>query len=369
MIPFLDLQKINAKYAEELRNSAHRVIDSGWYLKGNEQGKFEQEYADYIGTRYCVTCGNGLDALTIMLRAYMQLGVLNGGDEIILPANTFLATVLSVTENKLTPVFVEPRIDTLQIDDQLIEAALTSRTRAVLLVHLYGICAYTDRVGELCRKRNLLLLEDNAQAHGMSFSSSVAGRKVMTGSLGDAAAHSFYPGKNLGALGDAGALTTNDKELADAFCELCNYGFSKKYYADYQGRNSRMDELQAAFLSVKLKYLDQDNAHRAMIANYYSTHIANPLVKLVDVKSVFHVFTIFCKYRNELQLYLTSLGIETLIHYPVPPHKQKCYPKYNSLHLPITEKLSDEELSLPISPVMTIEDAEQVVRAVNSFRI
>lgn len=365
MVSFLDLQKVNAKYADELRESANRVIDSGWYLKGTEITNFEKEYAKFIGTEYCVTCGNCLDALTIMLRAYIELGVLKEGDEVILPANTFLATVLSVTENKLKPIFVEPRIDTLQIDDSLIEDKISSRTRAILIVHLYGICAYTERIGEICKRNNLLLLEDNAQAHGLTF---VSGSSTyVTGSLGDASAHSFYPGKNLGALGDAGAITTNDKKLANVCAELCNYGFSRKYYADFVGRNSRMDELQAAFLRVKLNHLNEDNEHRKMIAEYYLANISNPLVRVINASSVFHVFTIFCKYRDSLKEHLAALGIETLIHYPVPPHRQNCYLEYNSLNLPITEQLADEELSLPISPVLSIEESKLVVDAINSF--
>lgn len=365
MISFLDLQKVNAKYIDELRESANRVINSGWYLKGTEITNFEKEYAKFIGTEYCVTCGNGLDALTIMLRAYIELGVLKEGDEVILPANTFLATVLSVTENKLKPIFVEPRLDTLQIDDRLIEEKISPRTRALLIVHLYGICAYTDRIGQICKRNNLLLLEDNAQAHGMTF---VSGRTIhVTGSLGDASAHSFYPGKNLGALGDAGAITTNDKNVADVCTELCNYGFARKYYADFVGRNSRMDELQASFLRVKLKHLNEENEHRKMIAAYYLSNISNPLVRMVNVPSVFHLFTIFCKDRDFLKEHLSASGIETLIHYPVPPHRQKCYPEYNCLNLPITEQLADEELSLPISPVLSIEEAKQVVDAINNF--
>lgn len=365
MVSFLDLQKVNSQYADELHESANRVISSGWYLGGTEVTNFEHEYADYIGTKHCVTCGNGLDALTIMLRAYIEIGVLHPGDEVIVPANTFLATILSVTENKLKPIFVEPRLDTLQIDDRLIEDKITSRTRAILIVHLYGICAYTNRIGEICKSHNLLLLEDNAQAHGMTFQTKGSLRK--TGSLGDAAAHSFYPGKNLGALGDAGAMTTNDTKLAQAFWELCNYGFARRYYANSVGRNSRMDELQASFLRVKLKHLNKDNAHRRMIAEYYLANISNPLVKLVDVRSVYHIFTIFCKQRNLLQAHLSDLGIQTLIHYPVPPHLQKCYPEFNSIALPITEQLADEELSLPISPVLSLEEAKIVVDAVNAF--
>lgn len=291
------------------------------------------------------------------------MGKLHEGDEIIVPANTFIATILSITENNLTPIFIEPNADTLQIDDSLIEARITPKTKAILLVHLYGVCSYTDRVGELCEKYHLLLFEDNAQAHGCRHKDRV------TGSLGDAAAHSFYPGKNLGALGDAGVVTTDDEELANTLHAICNYGFSRKYYADSLGRNSRMDELQAAFLRVKLSHLEEDNNHRKMIAAYYSEHISNPLIRVPKVESVYHIFTIFCKYRNLLQDYLLSNDIQTLIHYPVPPHLQKCYPEYNNLHLPLTERMANEELSLPISPVLTMDEAEQVVNTINRFKI
>lgn len=385
MISFLDLQKVNSRYAVELKEAAQRVIDSGWYLSGKEVEAFEKEYADYIGTDYCVTCGNGLDALTLMLRAYLQLGKLHEGDEIIVPANTFLATVLAITENNLTPVLVDPDIRTLQIDASEVEKAITPKTRAVLLVHLYGVCSYTDKIYEICKNNDFLILEDNAQAHGCTFiseekeeSSQLSGilnaplsskNHRKTGSLGHSAAHSFYPGKNLGALGDSGAVTTNDKLLADTIRSLGNYGFSKKYYADHLGRNSRMDEMQAAILRVKLRHLDADNRNRQRIAKYYYQHINNPLVQLPQVGSVFHIFTIFCEQRDRLQEYLKEKGIQTLIHYPVPPHLQKCYPEYNTLYLPITEQLAQRELSLPISPVLTLEEAQEVVEAVNAFSI
>ena len=366
MIKFLDLQKVNAQYADALHRAAARVIDGGWYLQGKEVGEFEKEYARFIGTKFCVTCGNGLDALTLMLRAYIQMGRLHEGDEVIVPANTFLATILSITENHLVPVLVEPSPDTLQIDDTLIESHITQRTRAILLVHLYGICSYTDRVGELCARHNLLLLEDNAQAHGALYIYKGVGRR--TGSLGSAAAHSFYPGKNLGALGDAGAVTTDDEELAATLRAICNYGFSKRYHADMPGRNSRMDELQAAFLRVKLEHLEEDNARRRSIAEYYNEHISNPLVRVPKNESVYHIFTIFCKYRDSLQSYLAENDVQTLIHYPVPPHLQKCYPEMNGLKLPVTELLAAEELSLPMSPVMTMEEAKEVVEKVNGFK-
>ena len=361
---FLDLQKVNASYAEELHEAARRVIDSGWYLQGSEVEKFEEEYARYIGTKFCRTCGNGLDALSLIFKAYIQLGVLSIGDEVIVPANTFLATILSITENGLVPVFIEPRKDTLQIDDRLIPQKISSRTRAVVIVHLYGTCSYTERVGELCKEHDLLLIEDNAQAHGCMYGT------CHTGSLGDAAAHSFYPGKNLGALGDAGAVTTNDKLLADTIHAIANYGFSKKYYADYVGRNSRMDELQAAFLRVKLQHLDEDNAQRKFIAGIYHDNICNPYVKTIkpcEQDCVFHIFTIFCNCRNELQEFLSSHNIQTLIHYPVPPHRQICYKEYSNISLPLTEHLAETELSLPISPVMTEAEALEVAKVINEF--
>lgn len=371
MIKFLDLQKVNSRYAEEMKAAASRVIDSCWYLCGKEVESFETEYAEYIGTQYCVACGNGLDALTLMLKAYIELGKLQRGDEILVPANTFLATILAITENDLVPILVEPNPETLQIDENLLEKSITDRTKAVLLVHLYGACSYTERIAELCKNNDLLILEDNAQAHGCTFPSAQNGvvNHSKTGSLGNAAAHSFYPGKNFGALGDAGAVTTNDKKLAETIRSLGNYGFSRKYYADYIGRNSRMDEMQAAMLRVKLHHLDEDNNHRKHIANYYFDHITNPIIRVPKVESVFHIFTIFCEHRNELQQYLNDKGIHTLIHYPVPPHKQKCYPHLNALHLPITERLAAEELSLPISPVMTIAEAKEVVDALNAFHI
>lgn len=362
MVKFLDLQAVNARYADELSEAAGRVIRSGWYLHGKETAQFESEYAQYIGTRHCVACGNGLDALTLMLQAYIQLGAIEPGDEVIVPANTFLATILAITRNGLRPVFVEPDADTLQIDDRLISQHITSRTRAILIVHLYGICAYTSRIADICREHSLLLLEDNAQAQGLH---APDGRR--TGSLGDAAAHSFYPGKNLGALGDAGAVTTDDPILAHTIRSLGNYGFSRRYYADYQGSNSRIDELQAAFLRVRLRHLDDDNAHRQQIADYYRQHITNPHIRLIDQPSVNHIFPVFSENRDQLQQFLTERGVETLIHYPVPPHLQECYPEYHNLTLPLTEQLAAHELSLPISPVLTLEEAEYVTKTVNEF--
>lgn len=367
MIRFLDLQKVNAMHGEELREAVCRVASSGWYLLGEEVKRFEQTYASYIGSRHCIGVGNGLDALTLIYRAYIEMGMMHPGDEVIVPANTYIASIIAITENQLVPVLVEPRADTLEIDDMLIEQHLTPRTRSVMIVHLYGRCAYTERVGELCRKHNLLLVEDNAQAHGCRF------RDRITGSLGHAAGHSFYPGKNLGAMGDAGAVTTDDAELAEVVRSLGNYGSHRKYVFNYCGRNSRMDEMQAAVLSVKLKHLDADNERRWDIARRYSAAIKNPLVTLPaempKEMNVWHLFPVLCPYRDQLQQHLASQGVETLIHYPIPPHRQQCYAAYSGLELPITERISREELSLPISPAMTAEGAEQVIHAMNSFAI
>ena len=373
MIKFLDLQKITAKYSDEIHEAVSRVVDSGWYLQGEENERFEQHYAEYIGTKHCVGCANGLDALIWIYRAYIELGVMQPGDEVIVPANTFIASILAITENGLKPVFVEPRLDTLEIDDSKIEAAITERTRSILLVHLYGRCAYTEKIGEICQKHGLKLVEDNAQAHGCKAQLSTLNSQLKrTGSLGDASGHSFYPGKNLGALGDGGAVTTDDDRLAEAIRALANYGSQKKYVFQYTGRNSRLDEIQAAVLDVKLRHLDEDNAHRQKIANYYYDHIANPLItlptRLPDAHNVYHLFPILCEKRDALQSHLAENGIQTLIHYPIPPHQQQCYKAWNSLSFPITEQIHQQELSLPISPVMTMEEAEQVVSILNSYK-
>jgi len=369
-------------HGEEIREAALRVIDSGWYLQGRENKQFEQHYADYIGTKYCIGCANGLDALIWIFRAYIELGIMQPGDEVILPANTYIATHLGITENGLVPVCVEPNPRTLEIDDSLIEQHITRRTKAICIVHLYGRCAMTERIAELCKKYNLKLVEDNAQAHGCRFN----GKR--TGSLGDAAGHSFYPGKNLGALGDAGAVTTNDEELAKAIRALANYGSQRKYVFKYSGRNSRLDEIQAAILDVKLKYLDEDIAKRQEVAAYYYDHIDNPLIelpeRLPDENNVYHLFPILVKnsfpsgrdgvgsLRDALHDYLQEHGVGTVIHYPIAPHKQECYAKeaWNmpQLGLPITEMIADSELSLPISPCMTKEQVEYVVKCINEFR-
>jgi dTDP-4-amino-4,6-dideoxygalactose transaminase len=366
MIKFLDLQKITAKYADEIHEAVNRVVDGGWYLQGKENEKFEEDYSKYIGVKHTVGCANGLDALIWIFRAYVEMGVMKPGDEVIVPANTYIASILAISENGLVPVLVEPSLETYQIDDSLIEAAITPKTKGVLIVHLYGQCAYTERIGELCRKHGLKLVEDNAQAHGCEF----GGRK--TGSLGDAAGHSFYPGKNLGALGDAGAVTTNDDELAKVVRAVANYGSQRKYVFKYCGRNSRLDEIQAAVLDVKLHHLDEDVALRKSVARRYIDGMKNPAVVTPVVKDwaghVFHIFTVRCEERDRLQQYLTERGIQTIIHYPIPPHKQECYKEWNSLSFPITEQIHAEELSLPMSPVMTDEEVETVIRAVNEFK-
>lgn len=373
MIKFLDLQKITGRYADELHAAVRRVTDSGWYLQGEEGRLFEEEYARYIGTSHCVGVGNGLDALTGIYRAYIELGVMKPGDEVIVPANTYIASILAITENGLKPVLVEPREDTLEIDDERIEAAITPCTRSILIVHLYGRCAYTEKIGDICKRHNLKLIEDNAQAHGCRHPHTSKGdRGARTGSIGDAAGHSFYPGKNLGAFGDAGAVTTNDPQLAEVIRAWGNYGSTRKYVFKYQGRNTRLDEMNAAVLRVKLRHLDDDNRRRQEIAHLYYDMLDNPLIRLPklvdDPQNVYHIFPIFCERRDELQAYLQSHGIQTLIHYPIPPHQQECYREWSHLSLPVTEKIHREELSLPISQVLTPEEAATVANAVNGFR-
>jgi dTDP-4-amino-4,6-dideoxygalactose transaminase len=363
MIKYLDLKRINDCHDMELRQAIDEVLQSGWYLKGEATHRFEQHYADFIGTKFCIGCANGLDALTLIFRAYKEMGIMKDGDEVIVPANTFIASILAITDNNLVPVMVEPDIKTLEIDDRLIEQAITTRTRAIMIVHLYGRCAYTDKIGELCKRYNLRLIEDNAQAHGCTFGN----RK--TGSLGDAAGHSFYPGKNLGALGDAGAVTTNVVELARVIAALGNYGSHQKYVHDYAGRNSRIDELQAAMLDVKLKYLETENQRRKQIASIYINKVKNPSIYIPQSERdcVWHIFPVFCERRDELKQYLGSHGVETQIHYPIPPHMQHCYSRWNSISLPVTERLSREELSLPCHQMMTDKDAEMIAEIINLF--
>lgn len=377
MLKYLELKKITSLHAAEIQQTVERVVNSGWYLQGEATHGFEQHYAQYIGTRHCIGCGNGLDALTLILRAYIEMGVMQPGDEVIVPANTYIASILAITENRLKAVLVEPRLDTLQIDDSLIEQAITPRTRAIMIVHLYGRCAYTERIGEICRRHSLKLIEDNAQAHGCVYNGTGEKNGKHTGSLGDAAGHSFYPGKNLGALGDAGAVTTDDEELALTVRSLGNYGSSKKYVFDYIGRNSRIDELQAAVLDVKLKYLDEENEKRRELAALYINKVSNPLLQLPSPEfhenSVFHIFPVLCRRRDDLQQYLLEKGIHTMIHYPIPPHKQHCYSGNDNLllpdgGLPVTERIHNEELSLPCNQTMTAAETQSVIEALNDFK-
>ena len=369
MIPFLSLKDVTALHGAEINEAVARVVNGGWYLQGEENKRFEANYANFIGVKHCIGCANGLDALIWIFRAYIELGVMQPGDEVIVPANTYIATILSITENGLKPVLVEPKLNTLEVDDDLIEAAITPKTKAICIVHLYGRNAYTDKIGALCKKYNLKLVEDNAQAHGCKHTD---GRT--TGSIGDAAGHSFYPGKNLGALGDGGAVTTSDDALAEAVRTLANYGSQKKYVFKYTGRNSRLDEVQAAVLDVKLKYLVEDNAHRKQVANYYYDHINNPLItlpdRLPDEQNAYHLFPILVANgkRDALHDYLDQNGVGTVIHYPIAPHKQECYKEWNHMSFPITERIANEELSLPIGPSITMDEVAEVVRLINQFR-
>ena len=378
MIPFLSLKDVTALHGAEINEAVTRVVNSGWYLQGEENKRFEENYSKFIGAKHTIGCANGLDALIWIFRAYIELGVMQPGDEVIVPANTYIATILAITENGLKPVLVEPKLNTLEIDDDLIEAAITSKTKAICIVHLYGRNAYTDKIGTLCKKYNLKLVEDNAQAHGckapvLSSNGSKVQEFKVTGSIGDAAGHSFYPGKNLGALGDGGAVTTNDDALAEAVRTLANYGSSKKYVFKYTGRNSRLDEIQAAVLDVKLKYLVEDNAHRKQVANYYYDHINNPFItlpdRLPDEQNAYHLFPILVgeDKRDALHDYLEQNGVGTVIHYPIAPHKQECYEEWNGMSFPITERIANEELSLPIGPSISMEEVSVVVDLINCF--
>lgn len=377
MIKFLDLQKITAMHGTEIREAVNEVIESGWYLQGEANKRFEENYSHYIGSKYCVGVANGLDALIWILRAYIELGVMQEGDEVIVPANTYIASILAISENKLKPVLVEPSLDTYQIDDSLIERSITPRTKAIMIVHLYGQCAYTEIIGSLCKKYNLKLIEDNAQAHGCKYNghlqNSTAPVSIKTGAIGDAAGHSFYPGKNLGALGDGGAITTNDEELASTVRTLANYGSSAKYVFRFKGRNSRLDEIQAAVLDVKLKYLDEDTEKRRAVARYYLEHIKNPVVILPQIfdwqSHVFHIFPIRCYYRDELATFLADNNIQTMTHYPKPPYQQPCYKDEIFGSYIISEQLHREELSLPISPVLQNDELIEIVDKVNKFQI
>lgn len=372
-IPFLSLKDVTALHGAEINEAVSRVVNGGWYLQGEENKKFEKDFSEFIGAKFTVGCANGLDALIWIFRAYIEMGVMQPGDEVIVPANTYIATILAITENGLVPVLVEPKPNTLEIDDDLIESHITSKTKAIAIVHLYGRIAYTNKISELCKKYNLKLVEDCAQSHGCKFED---GR--MTGNLGDAAGFSFYPGKNLGALGDGGAMVTNDEELAKAVRALANYGSQKKYVFKYAGRNSRLDEVQAAVLDVKLKYLVEDNAHRKEVAHYYYEHINNPLITLPDLlpdeQNAYHLFPIVVSdgKRDALHDYLAENGVGTVCHYPIAPHKQECYSKETwnvpQLSLPITERLADEELSIPIGPTISMDEVKEVVKLINSFK-
>lgn len=366
MIKLLDLQKITTEHAEEYKAAVNRVIDSGWFLQGEENQRFEQYYAEYIGVKNCVTVANGLDALKLIIRAYKELGIFCEGDEIIVPANTYIATILAISDNNLVPVLVEPTWEHLEIDTDRIEEAVTTKTKGVMTVHLYGRIAYDEKLKAICERHHLKLMEDCAQAQGCRW------REKRVGALGDAAAHSFYPGKNLGAFGDAGAMTTDDDELASVIRALANYGSQKKYVFKYIGMNSRMSELDAAILDVKLKYLDEDNKRRQKLAAYYYEHISNPLItlpkRISDENNVYHQFPIFCERRDELQEYMKVKDIQTLIHYPIPPHKQECYKEWNDRTYPITERIHAQELSIPMNQVLTRDEAKIVVETLNSFR-
>jgi dTDP-4-amino-4,6-dideoxygalactose transaminase len=404
MIKFLDLKKINDSFEPDLSNAIERVLDSGWYLLGNEVKSFEQEYGNYIGAKHCIGVANGLDALRLILKAYIELGAMNEGDEIIVPANTYIASILAITDNRLVPVLVEPDINTYNIDPYKIEEKITTRTRGIMIVHLYGQNAKQPEIQRLIEKHDLKLIEDNAQAAGArsvpkfqslaSPSSPAARFRVSesnsgiqqpsspailkrTGSLGHAAGHSFYPGKNLGALGDAGAVTTNDDELADIVRTIANYGSKVKYENLYKGLNSRLDEIQAAILRVKLPRLDADNQLRREIAQYYISNITNQSIILPatcnlqpatsNLGHIWHLFVIRCKHRNALQKFLLENGIQTIIHYPIPPHKQLAYKEWSQMSFPLTENMHNQVLSLPISPLMSEKEVKTVVEVINNF--
>lgn len=371
MIKFLDLQKINAQYSAELKQASQEVIDSGWYLLGKRVGQFETDLSNFLGVKHAIGVANGLDALRLILKAYIEMGMMSEGDEIIVPSNTYIATILAISDNRLKPVLVEPDLNTYNIDISLIEKHITHRTRAIMIVHLYGQVCWSNELRAIAQKHDLKIIEDNAQAIGATWN------YQRTGSLADAAGNSFYPGKNLGALGDSGAVTTNNDELARVVRSLANYGSSQKYLNEYQGLNSRLDEIQAAFLSVKLKYIDAENQRRCEIARLYIENINNtelvlPAVgsagNLSDFKHIFHLFVIRSPFRDKLQSYLAENGIQTLIHYPIPPHKQAAYKEWNALSFPVSEKIHREVLSLPISPVMSDEDIFSVAGLLNKFK-
>ena len=365
MIPFLDLKELNTQYKAELIEACTRVIDSGWYIQGNECKEFDKEFAQYCGTKYAIGVANGLDALILILRAYKELGIMNDGDEVIVPSNTYIASILAISQNNLVPVLVEPNINTYLIDPSKIEEKITSKTKAILTVHLYGQTCEMDAIKEIAKKYNLKVIEDSAQSHGAYF------KDKRSGNLGDASGFSFYPGKNLGALGDGGSVTTNDEELANTIKALANYGSHKKYENLFKGINSRLDEIQAAMLRVKLKYLDNEVEKRREIANYYLQNIKNDKLILPTARAednhVWHLFVVRTSQREELQKYLVDNGIQTLIHYPIPPHKQNAYKEWNNENYPITEQIHEEVVSLPISGVQSLEDTMKIVQVINDF--
>ena len=367
MIKFLDLYKVNQQYEPEIKEAINEVLDRGWYILGEIDKRFEQNYAAYCGTKHCIGVANGLDALTLIFRAYKELGIMKDGDEILVAANTYIASILSISENGLVPVLVEPDPHTYNIDPDRLEKHITPRTKGILPVHLYGQLCDMDKIIHIAEKHQLQIIEDCAQSQGAVHSQN----QRKSGNLGDIAGHSFYPGKNLGALGDAGAVTTNNDELATVIRALGNYGSQKKYVNDYKGTNSRLDEIQAAILDVKLKYLDRDNAKRRDIAKIYLREIKNPSLVLPcysgNEDHVFHLFVVLCKERDRFQQYLTDHNIQTVIHYPIPPHRQKAYSEWNGLSLPVTEWIHEQALSLPISPVMEMHEVEKVVEIVNNF--
>lgn len=366
MIKFLDLYQINQRYRKQINDAITEVLDSGYYILGQKVKEFETNFASYIGTKYCVGTANGLDALALILNAYKELGVMKDNDEIIVPANTFIASILAISKNNLTPVLVEPDINTYNINPDLIEKKITPKTKAIMVVHLYGQAVHMDKIWELAKKYNLKIIEDSAQAHGSMYKN----KKV--GNLGDVSGFSFYPGKNLGALGDAGAITTNDFKLSETIRALGNYGSIKKYVNIVKGTNSRLDEIQAAILNVKLKYLDADNEKRKLIAKYYLDNIKNPKIILPKVTNFdehnFYVFVVRTKKRDQLQKYLTDNKIGSLIHYPIPPHKQIAYKEWNKLSFPITEQIHNEILSILLNPMLKPKSIKYIITSLNNFK-
>ncbi len=365
MIKFLDLHQINQQYREQIDKAIKEVLDSGYYILGQKVKEFETNFASYIGTKYCIGTANGLDALALILKAYKELGKIKDGDEVIVPANTFIASILAISQNNLVPVLVEPDINTYNIDPNLIEEKITKKTKAIMVVHLYGQAVKMDKIWEIAKKYDLKIIEDSAQAHGAIYKD----KKV--GNLGDVSGFSFYPGKNLGAIGDAGAVTTNDEELTNMIRTLGNYGSAEKYVNIVKGTNSRLDEIQAAILNVKLKYLDSDNEKRRTIAKYYLDNIKNPKIILPKIINFdehnFYVFVVRTSNRDQLQKYLTDNEIGSLIHYPIPPHKQIAYKEWSKLSLPITEQIHNQILSIPVSPILSQSEVKEIVNVLNKF--